>query len=218
MRIRITSDAGGMTSSHATGYFTNGEVEDYRILVDDYPLTSGLFTFNVALLNGVHAGLHWQAGEGVPGSGYEIQKSTDGRNWQYVTVQGRNPGAGSTEYRWTDRFIGFGTTFYRIHFIGTGKYSEVRSVQRNALADVVMARPNPARDRVYVDIESGQSSVAEIMLYTFGGKKVFHGKQPVTKGRNVLELNISTGWPDGQYILHIMINNRVYSGKLVVLH
>lgn len=50
MRIRITSASAGMTTSHPTGYFATGEVEDYLIPVDNYPLSVTTITFNASIL------------------------------------------------------------------------------------------------------------------------------------------------------------------------
>lgn len=51
LRIRISSAINGMTAANATGYFSDGEVEDHRILVTFDPLVVKVADFIVQKLN-----------------------------------------------------------------------------------------------------------------------------------------------------------------------
>src|SRR5690606_1191398 len=80
LRVRITSASASMTTSHATGFFTNGEVEDYRILVDNFPLATHLLNFD-AVTQGKKVKLNWSATEDAGTLGYEIERSNDNISW-----------------------------------------------------------------------------------------------------------------------------------------
>jgi hypothetical protein len=49
-----------MTGSNPTGYFPDGEVEDYRVWVGEYPLDVKMISFEAKGMNNKTAYLKWQ--------------------------------------------------------------------------------------------------------------------------------------------------------------
>ncbi|RYD96427.1 MAG: hypothetical protein EOP50_06650, partial [Sphingobacteriales bacterium] len=58
VRVRVTSTANGMTTSNPTGFYNDGEVEDYRVQVNAFLLPSELFSFE-ARKDGSRARIDW---------------------------------------------------------------------------------------------------------------------------------------------------------------
>jgi hypothetical protein len=216
LRVRITAQSGAMTTSHSTGYFTNGEVEDYRVLVDNYPLSTITLSYTATLLNEQHGLLKWQVQEDGSTQGYEIQKSRDGFNWDELAVVGSDGHPGLKNYSYVDMNISYGKTFYRLRFIGNNKFSEIRTINRMKLDDIMVIRPNPVSDRALVDVESENRSVAEITLFSITGKQVYHKLERVEPGKSTLELAVSEDWPNGSYILRVHLNHQLVSRKLII--
>jgi hypothetical protein len=205
-----------MTTSHATGYFKNGEVEDYEVHVDNYPLTASIVDFSATLVNLDDARLQWTSLEDGSIAGYEIQKSTDGMNWTYLAMTLSDRLAGEKEYEYTDPDIPYGTTYYRLKFIGANRYSDIKSVRRIQLSDVITVRPNPVQHKAIIGLETVAASEAELRLFTSGGKQVYVDKVAVPAGRSEVELPVSPDWPRGIYILRICLNNEMVSRKLLI--
>lgn len=214
LRIRITS--GAMTANDATGYFSNGEVEDYRVLVDDYPLTTVGLNFSANLFNEHKANLQWSLQENGTVTGYEIQKSKDSRKWDHLGLKSSDGQGGMRSYEFIDENVTYGTTYYRLRFIGTNKYSEIRSVHRIRLTDVIVVKPNPAREKARITVESLTRAEAEIVLFTSEGREVYRRKETVSAGVSELELPISPDWPNGTYIINIYLNHEMASRKLLI--
>ncbi|MFZ9386943.1 MAG: GEVED domain-containing protein [Chitinophagaceae bacterium] len=216
MRIRITS--GAMTSADATGYFSNGEVEDYRVIVDNFPLSVNTLSFSATLINSSTARLQWTASEQNSLVGYEIQKSTDGMNWDFVAlVQGKGI-AGEHSYEYTDDNLAYGKTFYRLRIAGSAgnKISDVRYVQRLYPNEIVRVRPNPVRSAAYVSIEAFESARAEVQLFTESGKQVYQDLKMLNTGSNLLTIPVRGAWAPGVYILRIVMNREVFNKKLII--
>jgi hypothetical protein len=216
LRIRMTSQDGGMTTSHATGYFTNGEVEDYLVLIDNYPLTTLTISYSANLWQDKHGLLDWQVQEDGSTLGYEVQKSTDGFNYENLVLVGSDGQPGLKNYSYLDPNISFGKTFYRLKFIGNNKFSEVRTVHRARLEELMIVRPNPVSDRAWINVGTENRSVAEVMLLTMTGKEIYRKLVPVDPGQNVIELPIDANWPNGTYVLKVFLNQQLASRKLII--
>ncbi|MGH2554023.1 MAG: GEVED domain-containing protein [Chitinophagaceae bacterium] len=220
LRIRITSASAGMTTSHATGYFTNGEVEDYRIIVDNYPLSVSNLSFDIKLINNQYVKLNWSAVEDINFGGYEIEKSKDSRNWEMAGLMASNGQAGQKNYEFNDYSPYTGTTFYRLKFIGTGgnnaRYSEIRSVNKYYLSDQVTIKPNPVINMADIGIEALENTTADILLSTLNGKNIFSQKYPVHAGSNSIKIPVKNEWANGMYLIRIIMNNEVADKKLII--
>lgn len=218
MRIRITSTSAGMTSAHATGYFTNGEVEDYLIPVDNYPLSVSTLSFDATLVNNSSAKLNWTTVEQSGPGAYEVQKSKDAVNWEFTGLVAGNGTAGEHSYEFTDNNLAYGKTYYRLKMSGVNgnKVSETRSVRRLSPDERVLIKPNPVRHTVTISIESSERTVADINIFTETGKQVYAGKNTINNGTNLVSIPVKSEWATGVYMLRVVINNETISKKLII--
>jgi hypothetical protein len=220
MRVRITQASAGMTTAHATGYFTNGEVEDYKILVDNYPLSITNLEFNATLIDNKYAKLNWSANEDNFSGGYEIEKSKNSHNWEYAGVVGSNGKVGDKQYEFNDFSLYSGTTYYRLKYIGVNsstRYSEIRSVTKPNFADKVTVRPNPVTSMVNIGIEASARTTADLILTEINGRQIYYKKFPVNAGTNNIMIPVKEEWPAGMYMLRIFMNNEIADKKLIIL-
>jgi len=84
LRIRLTSATNGMTASNPTGYYNDGETEDYRVLVDDFLLPVTLLSFSARAINSTTVRLNWITTSEDNLAGFEIERSADGINWSTI--------------------------------------------------------------------------------------------------------------------------------------
>lgn len=126
-----------------------------------------------------HVQLSWTTASETNNSHFEIERSSDGRNFVYA---GRVEGNGTTNhiqmYQFTDvdafEKANSAVLFYRlkqVDFNGDLAYSEIRVVQQNEVeAKVhVMAYPNPFRDELFVELNNAGSG-CEIRLMDITGR------------------------------------------------
>lgn len=219
MRVRVTSASAGMTAAHATGYFTNGEVEDYRIPVDNFPLSVSTLSFQASLMNNAVARLNWSTIEQPGFGGYEIQKSRDAIGWEHAGLVQASGQPGEHSYEFTDGQLDYGKTYYRLKLIGVNgnnKYSETRFVNRLNPAESVILKPNPVKNTAIISIESNNRTTADITLLTENGKKIYYDSKVINTGRNTVRIPVKSEWPAGVYLLKIFLNNETITKKMVI--
>jgi hypothetical protein len=99
---------------------------------------------------------------------------------------------------------------------GNNRYSEVRTVHKMNLSDIITIKPNPVSDIATVSIEATEKTTADFILNTMNGRKLYSQKFPVTVGSNTMKIPVKEDWPDGMYILRIIMNNEIADKKLVI--
>lgn len=218
MRIRITSASAGMTTSHATGYFRNGEVEDYRVLVDNFPLTTHLLNFDASLVN-KKVKLNWKASEDQGSYEYKVERSTDNNNWAVVTSIAANGTNGTFSYEAEDPNPAKGISYYRIRMVeaaGINRVSAVKIITVKSLDIVLGLAPNPATDRTRIYMESPVAGDATVQLLSMQGTIIVSKIQRAVQGQNNIELLLPESLSAGSYIVRVSLNGEIVNKKLVV--
>ncbi|MBL7729717.1 MAG: T9SS type A sorting domain-containing protein [Chitinophagaceae bacterium] len=218
LRMRITNATAGMTTSHATGYFEKGEVEDYRVPVDNFPLASQLLDFK-AMLENKTVKLDWKVAEDANVFSYEVERSLDNNNWTKVTTTQAKGTNGTWSYQSADNSPLKGKSFYRLKIIeGTGfSYSPVRTVSFDEFNfNLVDIFPVPAKDKVSLKVDINEAADAEIELLNAQGKIVYTGRRKLEGGQQVIDLTFPPGISSGVYLLRITAGGKLIREKLVI--
>jgi hypothetical protein len=208
-----------MTVANANGYYSNGETEDYRITVDNFPLGVNLITFDARSINDKKVKLTWTANEEPGFAGYEIQRSTDSRNWQKVTDVNGKSFSGTYDYQVDDESPLKGISYYRLKLkenSGSYRFSEVKSVSISDLSSSVTMVPNPAKYFTTIKINSASNSDATIRIMNSIGGLIHSRTLKLTTGSNSYELAIEKSWPVGTYIVQVIVEDQVTNKKLII--
>lgn len=219
LRIRITSASAGMTAAHATGYFVNGEVEDYKVFVDNYPLSVTNLSFHAQVQNNNTVKISWTATEENNMPVYEVQRSTNAREWEALALITGKGQSGIHSYEYLDREPLNGKSYYRLRIIGNGgpiKYSEVKSVQIADINPEIKLGPNPAKDYVKLAVFSRLDSKIDVRIMKSGGEVLFRNSYPVTAGNNKLEIPLEN-IASGMYIVRVVsAGGETVNQKLII--
>lgn len=90
--------------------------------------------------------LQWQTSSEINASTFEIERSADGRNWQYLgQVASKGGEATHTDYSYTDALPQAGTNMYRLKMTdldGSFSYSRIAALEFEG--ETVAVYPNPA--------------------------------------------------------------------------
>ncbi len=226
LRIRLTSAANGMTTANATGYYRNGEVEDYRVPVDNFPLSAQLLSFNASVTNDAAVRLNWKTTNEQNMTGFGIERSTNGMNWStigFVSAQGNNGQGEINQYVFDDAQPFGGRSFYRLKIINLNpsedQYSAIKAVYlgKPNHPDVQIA-PNPAREKLSVFIQSAVTTGdAVVQITDMAGRLMYSGKQGISAGMNNFVLNILSGWPAGNYNFTLSAGGERVTRKFTVI-
>ena len=201
LRIRLTSASNGMTASNPTGYYNNGEVEDYKVLVDNFPLSTQLLSFDASITNNNAVLLNWSASEDINTQPYEVQRSADGFTWEHIAFVAQKGQSGTYEYSHIDFKPLKGTSYYRLA-LATGKYSGVRAVNFRDFQTVFSLMPNPATDAARLTFTSDINTTVQVDVLNTSGNILNRKTYQVFRGANTLNLAVDQ-LPSGLYLLRI---------------
>lgn len=217
LRVRITSAAYGMTASNATGYYDRGEVEDYRVVIEDFPLTVSLLSFDAKLTDAAKIKLAWSASEEANFPGYDVQRSVNGKYWEEIAFVPAFA-SGIQQYELMDNNPYMGVSQYRLKLNGINgqvRYSSIRTVQVTGQSIIVF--PNPATDKAWIRINSHVAGqVSHIRILDARGIPLCYKKVILSSGSNSVELPLQDAWPAGSYIVHVQVNDKVVTRQLVL--
>jgi len=219
MRLRVARKASGMTLSNPTGYYDNGETEDYRVIVDNYPLPVQLVSFDAQAVNNQYVQLKWKTASETNMIGYDVERSRTGNDWEFVGFVAANASQTDNEYTLNDNNPYKGLSKYRLKVKHAGnqeKFSEIRTVTIRDRQALISLAPNPARNTSNLTIESGSVANAQISILGMQGNELSKQKVNLIAGNNTVILRLDESWPAGSYMVRIMIDEEVINKKLII--
>lgn len=160
--------------------------------------------------------LEWATAREENNSGFEIERSADGKIWNTIGFEsGRGNAFEESNYSWVDKSPIAPQSYYRLKqkdFNGETSYSQVLSVKITQTKSKVelSAYPNPTTDYLSYNLPSENNTEHELSLWSMEGKIILR-KQVSNDGLRVL--NLST-LESGTYILNIKMASNNYS-KLI---
>ncbi|MBS1566463.1 MAG: hypothetical protein JST39_18915, partial [Bacteroidetes bacterium] len=93
LRVRLTSTSNGMTTSSINGYFNNGEIEDYPVVMGTL-LAKNLLSFTATSANKKTVDLNWELNTAPTFNRTVVEHSRDGISFDSLTTVA--PGTGIT--------------------------------------------------------------------------------------------------------------------------
>jgi hypothetical protein len=177
------------------------------------PVTFQLFS---AVKNLKFTNLSWTTGTEQNNSGFAIQRSVDGTNFEQIGfVKSLSPNGNSSsrlDYSFTDYSPVGIRQYYRLKqtdLDGTSKYSAVVMVTREAPTSLELTHvyPNPSHESLYINAASPQKMDLMLLVFDLSGRVV--GKKQVSAeiGNNGFDIPVAHLAP-GPYILKVFNPNQ----------
>lgn len=219
MRIRVTSQANGMTINNPTGYFPNGEVEDYMVVITSL-LPIKLTSFDAKPMLNRYVDLSWSVTDEQNMQSYIIERSKDGILWQQwkVVTPSNNP-IGEIGYSDRDDDPMKGVSYYRLRMVaysGDISYSTVRRVSFDDQEfSVYSVNPNPFNDMIRVTVASRQDGQFNIRLLGVDGRMILNKKIAANTGNNSFTLEGLGYLIPGVYVLEVQIGSQIARERVV---
>ncbi|MBI1343173.1 MAG: T9SS type A sorting domain-containing protein [Terrimonas sp.] len=219
LRVRITSASKGMTTANPTGYYYDGEVEDYQVMVSSV-LPVDLLYFDAKLLNDNAVKLDWKTTHENNVGQYVIERSANGSDWQEIgRVAARNQ-QGDQQYGFTDNAVLNGQSFYRIRITrktdgSAEKYSAVKTinVKKNIGFEVT---PNPVRNIASLAIHSTLNQPGTLRLMNLQGVLLEIQKLNLIAGENNILLENLNRYPSGSYVIQISSGDGSFIRQFII--
>jgi len=173
---------------------------------------------------GADAQLNWSTYSEINSHHFDIEKSSDGSNWNTIaTIKAAGNSNSSSYYNYTDKNIAQGTILYRLKEVdidGKYLYSSVVTMKAvsAAIASVkVSAYPNPFVSSVGLELTGNNNETVFVRMMDQQGKTIKQQSWNVQKGFNSTSFTDLQHLPSGIYFMSISNTNgeSIYTGKLL---
>ena len=179
-----------------------------------------LITFSGRLLDKkVH--LYWKAEDASEVKNFEVERSTDGRNFSKVGT--RAPaGSAVAEYSFDDEVSTLSSEkiFYRLRIVnkaGGFSYSEIIILKdRRTNRGEMLFFPNPARHEGFVSFYSVGNGTAMLQVIDVSGRPVLHQYNEVFTGSNVISVKNLIRLKAGVYMIKLINGKEQYVSQFIV--
>ena len=219
LRIRLTSTSNGMTVNNATRWFANGEVEDYRVIVNSI-LPVEMLSFKAYAEKNSNVVLKWSTGKEVDFKGFEVERSADGLTWnQAGFVQSKSTGDITNDYTLYDYSPLTGKSYYRLKLLsldGKFTYSAVSTVSIEQGHMNVKVTPNPVRENATIQFSADRNEFVNINVIDAAGKRVTARTVLAKPGINQVSLNKFSDLMPGVYVVQVVAGSKIMSTKVTV--
>ena len=219
------------TSQTITGRYTQGSFghalqanissfSTFYFMSTSSTLPANVITFKAAAF-GDAAKLQWTVEDQINVERYIIERSSNNISYTAIgSVDARGNANERIDYQFTDiNAAAFASTvYYRIKIAdkdGSAKYTNVVPVSfENYTRAFVSVKPNPVVNNATVLVTSITEEMAQLRITDNTGRIVFSKNIRLLKGRNSLELNVSS-LPAGLYYVDVTGKNIHQKTKLV---
>lgn len=220
LRIRLTRDINNISAADATGWFPDGETEDYQVSVQNIVLPVNLLSFDAKVVNNSQVQLIWKAITDDAFDGFEIQRSQDGNTWNNVGFVSAAAANTTSNYSFTDQQPFKGKSHYRLKLLeksGAARNSEIRQVNLKIDGIRLTVSPNPASSKVLLTINNSRAGEnAHINIMDASGRTI-HRQQYLLRDRDTtLEIPLSSVWQAGTYLVIVSTESGIQSQKLLI--
>ena len=167
--------------------------------------------------NGYTNVLSWDAANEQNLNYYELQRSTDGQNFSFVS---QTNASGKNNYSYTDNITTEASSifYYRLKSVdkdGNFKYSEVIKINMPPNGKFAEVNPNPFKEKLLVTIQSPTQDKATLILTDLSGRQLFKQNKIISPGRNEVLINEAGKFSKGIYLLTIIESQQTQSIKVV---
>ncbi|MEM9544949.1 MAG: LamG-like jellyroll fold domain-containing protein [Bacteroidota bacterium] len=161
--------------------------------------------------------LEWITASEVNNLGFEIQKSTDLKNWDVLGfVEGKKNSNKLNNYAFTDQKPIPGVNYYRLRQIDLDEafeFSDIVPVKFNDKIENINVFPNPSNGSVNLELNRPLNESVLIKIYNSNGMQVYHN---TLHGQEILTIEEQIFERDGIYLISINHGSKVYHKKLVI--
>jgi glycosidase len=183
------------------------------------PLPVSLANFSAkALPNSIE--LDWEATSESNFSGYEVQRSVDGKEFvrlQWVPAKLEKESSATYVYNDREAIVGQ-TLYYRLKMVdtdGSSAYSKILSVKIDPNELLIQLMPNPVHVSVNVFVNNPRNQSLELNILNVGGQIMHRQNYNVLKGLSDLKADVSHLVP-GVYLLSVSDGNNRQVQRMIV--
>lgn len=185
---------------------------------DWYFLANNIIDFNAEYKDNV-VPLHWELQNTEDGLKANIQRSTDGINFQTLNTMPLLASNDRHEYSWVDNKPAGKNNYYRLQFVpknGNIFYSKTVVISIKDIKPIeLVVTPNPFYQNIGFEINLPKNEKVIYKLYDFNSRLIYSGERIGQSGMNKFSINNLANMLTGSYLLQAIIGNEVHN-KMVI--
>jgi hypothetical protein len=163
------------------------------------------------LLADQNALLQWNVADNESGNLFELQKSTDGREYKTIVIVSTTQKQGDENYTFKDHLQA--SAYYRLKIINNNRsatYSNVLFIKKQRTAENSFSLlQNPVKQTLQFSFVSASNAPTEINVYNMLGVNVFKTTFQAAKGNNLITNHLNAQIKGGTYVLEVKnVTNR----------
>ncbi len=190
---------------------------NYPITIVALPVKLISFTGN---LSNEKAQLNWLVAENETGNYFEIQKSTDGKDFAASSILFTTQITGSENYHFEEAIDLNTTTYYRLKIVNLDHsitYSKIIVIKSQAVVTVndIRLLQNAGTYNVSFNYTSQTVGTYNVTIYSISGIKIAMSAVVCNKGINTISLNTNQAFNSGTYILQVSNGNTRSTTKFI---
>ena len=167
--------------------------------------------------------LTWETATEINSSHFEVEKSFNGGNWNYIgKVSANGWSYEKLHYNYIDKYSSstfnsdYNLFYYRLKMLdndGQFEYSPIRSARIEGNANIRVF-PNPADTELNVEMFAEKEGEATMKIWNNAGHIVHEQSQELSEGNNPFSIEIAH-WPEGVYFIQIRTGDGTLSEKFL---
>jgi glucose/arabinose dehydrogenase len=204
----ITDIAGNTLASDITWSFTTG-AGTLPILLHKFSVTQ----------NGPVNLVKWTTELESDIEYFELERSTNGLDFQPINRQAANNTPGTSHYSFADKGFSPGVNYYRLKIVEHGAIIQYSVIVRAVAGDErkeLRITPNPVTRNFYLTYHSLEEDNITVEIKDIAGRLVHTLKENVNKGQNAIYIKSSPGWHSGVYFIIVKSKNETKQAKFVI--
>ncbi len=163
--------------------------------------------------------LNWTTSKEDEKLTFFIERSTDGINFiTAATIEGSNTTTTTNSYRWSEPNEMTSDLYYRIRLTNKDHKEKVSRILKLALQSQSLSLvnfPNPFSDQLAADVTVADAQVINLQLIDNFGRVVIQKKCTLSAGSNRVQIDQTSGLPNGIYTLQLKTPNSTVNNRVV---
>ena len=150
--------------------------------------------------------LNWTIADNETAYSFEIERSTNGRDFTTVGVVFASEKYGTENYTFFE-IVNYERVMYRLKMIDKAHeidYSRILIFQSKSLSSTdIKVYGNPVKDKLTISYSSNTTQVVNVKVYDLIGKTLMSQKVNSSEGTNMLSLSLNATFKAGMYIVEV---------------
>lgn len=161
--------------------------------------------------------LVWKMNNGTEAQKFEVERSTDGQNWETSGTISAENAANVNGYTFTDRLsknkVQKNDLYYRLRQVNndgssvTSRLLVVRVYNTKTLT-MISVTPNPAKNDIAVNVQLEENAFVSFRVLNSSGNSVMHKIVDASKGTSNIMLEGTSKLTPGAYSLEVIVNSK----------